>query len=234
MLAMRTKNIELVVIADLGMRNEQLPIATAAHAHRMAPRVPEVEITDHADALGIGREHDEADTFGAVDRHRMRAELVVQPQVVAFAEQVKVVIAQDRQEAVGIVEIDDMIAEMRAQAVALQAAGQGTGEQAGIVDAPHRRDATAFADRLDARCFRQEGADHGVVVAVGMLAEIAKRVGVPTFDDRKRLGRKLGHEDSLAGAPLPKFAHIRSVLPCEPRKRERIYYVSAALSLKFL
>jgi hypothetical protein len=66
------------------------------------------------------------------------------------------------------------------------------------MDARHRRDAAALANRFDARGFGQKGADHGVVT-VGMLAEIAKRVGVPTLDNRKRLGRKLGHADSLTG-----------------------------------
>jgi hypothetical protein len=121
MLAVRTKNVILVVVADLGVRDEQLPIAVAAHAHRMTPRIPEVEIADHADPLGARREHDEADTVGAVDRHRMRTELVVELLVGAFTEQIKIVIAQDRQKAVRIVEIDDMVAEMRAQMVALQA-----------------------------------------------------------------------------------------------------------------
>jgi hypothetical protein len=41
----------------------------------------------------------------------MGAELVVDPHVRAFAEQMQVEIAQDRRKAVGVVEIDDRVAE---------------------------------------------------------------------------------------------------------------------------
>jgi hypothetical protein len=150
MLAMRTENVVFVVVTDLGVRDEQLPITVAAYPHRVAPRIPEVEVTDHADPFGAGGEHDEADSVGAVDRHRMRAELIVEPQVGAFPEQIKIVVAQDRQEAVGIVEIDEMIAEMRAQVVTLQASRQRAGKQACVMNTLHRHGAAALADHLDA------------------------------------------------------------------------------------
>jgi hypothetical protein len=85
-LALRTDDVELVVIADFGVRDEQLPIANAAHAHRMAPRVPEVEIADHADPPRIGRQHHKSDASDAIQCHKMRAKLVVHTLIRAFAE----------------------------------------------------------------------------------------------------------------------------------------------------
>ena len=52
-------DIELVVIARSRAGNEQFPIAAAAHPHRMPPRIPEIEIADHADLPRIGRQHHE-------------------------------------------------------------------------------------------------------------------------------------------------------------------------------
>src|SRR5947207_15581919 len=48
-LALRTNDVKLVVIAGSSAGDEQLPIAEATHAHRMPPRVPEIEIADHAE-----------------------------------------------------------------------------------------------------------------------------------------------------------------------------------------
>ena len=135
MLALRADDIEFVVIAGRGVRDEQLPIAVAAHAHRMPPRIPEIEIADHADAPRIRRQHHEGDAVDAVQRHRMRAELVVEPLMGAFAEQIEIEVGQNRRKAVGIVELDHVVAEAGAQLVALRAVRQRAGEQAGIVDA---------------------------------------------------------------------------------------------------
>src|SRR5438128_1769245 len=104
MLAAGADDVELVVIAGPRVRNEQLPIADAAHAHRVPPRVPEVEIADHADAARIRRQHHEGYAVDAVQRRRMRAKLVVNALMGALAEQIKVEVAQDGGKAIGIVE----------------------------------------------------------------------------------------------------------------------------------
>ncbi|MFK4686340.1 hypothetical protein ABIF39_008097 [Bradyrhizobium diazoefficiens] len=114
LMAVRPDHVELVVIAPLGVRDEQFPIAAAAHPHRMAPRIPEIEIADDRHAPRIRRQHHEADAVDAVERHRVRAELVIEALMGAFAEQIEVEIGQDRRKAVGVLELDDAVAEFGA------------------------------------------------------------------------------------------------------------------------
>ena len=192
MLAVRFDDIELVMIADAGLRNEQLPIADAAHAHRMTSSVPEIEIADDADALGVRRQHHEGHAVDAVERHRMRAELVVDPLMGAFAEQMEIEVAQDRRKAVGVVELDDIVAEAGAKLILCRAVRQRAGEQPGLMDLFQRRAFAVFADRLDISRFREERA-HDFPVAFGVKAEIAERIGVAALDDRIGLGGKFGH-----------------------------------------
>ena len=163
----------------------------------MAPRIPEIEIADHADPPCVGREHHEGDAVDAVERHRMRAELVVEPLMGAFAEQIKIEIGQHRRKAVGIVEIDHVLAEAGAQLVAPRAVRQRAGEQAGVVNARQRCGFAMLADRLDLRGLGQERAHHGFA-ALGVKAEIVKGIGVTAFDDRIGLGGQFGHEASFA------------------------------------
>ena len=196
LLALRADDVEFVVIAGGGVGHEQLPIADAAHPHRMPPRIPEVEIADHADAPRVGREHHEGDAGNAVQRHRMRAELVVDALMGAFAEQIEIEVGQHRRKAIGIVEIDHGVAEAGAQLVALGAVRQRADEQAGVMNARERRRLAVLADRLDIGGLRQEGA-HDVAVALGMQAEIMEGIGVAAFDDRIGLGGQFGHEASL-------------------------------------
>ena len=126
----------------------------------------------------------------------MRAELVVEPLMGAFAEQIQVEIGQDRRKAVGVVEIDHGVAEAGAQLVALGAVRQRAGEQPGVVNARQRRRFAMLVDRIDLRGLRQERAHHGPV-ALGVQAEIVKRIGVAAFHDRIGLGGQFGHEASL-------------------------------------
>src|SRR6201996_8160587 len=157
MLSLRADDVELIVIASLRMRDEKLPITGAVHPHRVPPRVPVIEVADDADPPGVRRQHYEADAVHAVERHWMRAELVVEPLMRAFAEQIKVVVAQDRQEAVGILELHDIVAELRPQMIARGAVRHRAGKQSGVMDARQRRDAAMLVDRLDLAGFGEEG-----------------------------------------------------------------------------
>ena len=195
MLAVGVDDVELVVIADAGVRDEQLPIADAAHPHRMPPRIPVIEIADHADAARVRRQHHEGDALDAVERHRMRAELVIDALMGAFAEQIEIEVAQHGRKAVGVVEFDEFVAEAGAQLIARRAVRQRAGEQPGVMDPRQRRPFAMLADRLDIGGFRQERA-HDVLAAFGVKAEIVERIGVVALDDRIGLGGKLGHEAS--------------------------------------
>ena len=126
----------------------------------------------------------------------MGAELVVEPLMGAFAEQIQVEIGQDRRKAVGVVEIDHGVAEAGAQLVALGAVRQGAGEQPGVVNARQRRRLAMLVDRVDLGGLRQERAHHGLAV-LGMQAEVMKGIGVAAFHDRIGLCGQFGHEASL-------------------------------------
>ena len=126
----------------------------------------------------------------------MRAELVVDPLMGAFAEQIEIEVAQDRRKAVGVVELDDVVAEAGAQLVALvEPFGSGPANSPALMDARQRRAFAMFADRLDIRGFGEERA-HDVLAAFGVQAEIVERIGVAALDDRIGLGGKFGHEAS--------------------------------------
>ena len=141
-----------------------------------------LKVADHADAPGVWRQHHESHAFDAVERHRMRAKLVVEPLMGAFAEQIEVEIGQNGRKAIGVLKFDDIVAEAGAQLVAFRTVRHRAGKQAGIVDTIQRRRLAVLADRLDVGSFRQKRA-HDVVVAFGMHAEIVERVGVPAFDN---------------------------------------------------
>src|SRR6202162_2038324 len=110
------------------MGYEQLPITKAAHAHRMPPCIPEIKITDNADPLRVWRQHDESHPFDAVQHQRMRAELVINPLMGAFAQEIQVEIRQYRRKAVGIVEVDHGLAEAGAQLIPFGAVRKRPGE----------------------------------------------------------------------------------------------------------
>ena len=149
MLSLRADNIEFVMVAGGGMGHEQFPIAVAAHAHRVTPRIPEIEVADHADPPRVRREYDECDAGNAVQRHRMRAELVIQPLLGSLAEQIQIEFGQNRRKAIGILEIDGGVAEPRAQLVTLRSVRQGAGKQSRVMDARERRRLAMLADGID-------------------------------------------------------------------------------------
>lgn len=118
----------------------------------------------------------------------MRAELVVKALVGAFAKQIEVEIGQDRRKAIGVLEFDDVVAELRAELVVLRAVRQSSDEQAGIMDAIELRHLAVLAHRLDVGSIGKKRAHHALV-ALGMQPEIVERIGVTTLDDRIGLGR---------------------------------------------
>jgi hypothetical protein len=118
----------------------------------------------------------------------MRAELVIDPPVGAFAQQIEIEVAEYGREAVGIVEIDDVFAEAGAELVALRSVRQRACKQPGIVNSLQRRRLATFADRLHIGGFGDESAHHAVA-ALAVQAEISKWIGMLAFDDCIGLGR---------------------------------------------
>ena len=194
--AVPADDIEFIAVARGGVGYEQLPIAKAAHAHRMPPCVPEIEIADDADPLRVGCEHDESHPIDAVEHQRMRAELVVESLMGAFAQEIKVEIRQHRRKAVGIVEVDHGLAEAGAQLIPFGAVRKRPAEQSVIVNARQRRGFAILVDGVDPGGVRQECAHHRPV-ALGVGAEVLKGIGMATLHDRIGLGGQLGHDASL-------------------------------------
>ena len=102
-IAVRPDQLVLVNLAPTNLGNEQLPHAAfVALAHDVAATVPGIEIADNRYAACRRRKDGEGRALDAVHRHGMRPELVVEPVVVAFGDQVDVRFAKDRSEAIGI------------------------------------------------------------------------------------------------------------------------------------
>ncbi len=74
----------------------------------MAPAVPVIEVSDDAHAPRARRPHREGDAGHAVEGDRVRAELLVGAVVCALGQEMPVEIAQQRWEAVGIVDLGDV------------------------------------------------------------------------------------------------------------------------------
>ena len=127
-----------------------------------------------------------------VDRHGMGAELVVQPQMAAFAEQMQIEIGQHRREAIGVLELDGFLAEPRAQTIVLSAIARSAGKQSGIVDALKADLVAAVVDDAHRGSIRHEHPHHRLVI-LDVPPEIAERVGMAPLDDGIGFGRELSH-----------------------------------------
>src|SRR3569832_1388244 len=168
MLALTAEDAELVAVALRGVRDEQFPVAEATHAHRMAFRIPEIEVADDADLLRGGCEHDERHTGNALYHNRMGAEFFIKLLMSSLAEQIKVIVGQDRWEAIGVVEVDHPFAKTGAQLIRSRAIGKDAGKQAVVMNARQRRRLAVRVDRVDLLRFGQKGAhDRLAVFLVG-------------------------------------------------------------------
>ena len=197
MLAVRADDVEFVVIAGAGVRDEQLPIADAAHPHRMPPRIPEIEIADHADAAARSapaprrprrrRRPASSDARRAcrrsadgclrrADRDRSRS---------APAESGRG--RRDRRRCRRSGRAADSACEPFGSAPANRPASWMRASGAVSPCSP-------IASTL--RGLGQERA-HDVLAAFGVQAEIMEGIGVAAFDDRIGLGGKFGHEASF-------------------------------------
>jgi hypothetical protein len=101
-------DLELVELPVAETRDEDLPDARGPEAaHRMVAAVPAVEVADDRDAGRRGRPDREGDAEDPAEVARVRAQLLVDPVLVALVEEVEVLVAERRQEAVRVAELPD-------------------------------------------------------------------------------------------------------------------------------
>src|SRR5438270_7676912 len=82
---------------------KQFPDAAAEQTpHRIHPAIPAVEIAHDTDALRVRRPDREVNALGVADFAQVRAELVVEPQMISLGKQMQVHLAHDEPVAVGI------------------------------------------------------------------------------------------------------------------------------------
>ena len=150
--------------------------------------VPVVEVADDAGAGGVGGPDGEVHALGRADGHRVGAELVVDAGVVAFAEEVEVVVGDDAAVAIRVVDLGDVAAGIRdLQAVVDVHAGVRRLGERGFVDADrmaprHRHRGQAIADDADGFGRGEAGAD-GQPAALDVRTEHRERIGVECAGD---------------------------------------------------
>ena len=215
-----TLDLVLVHLAAVDPRDEQLPHAAFdAFAHGMAPAVPAVEGADHGHPLRVRRPHQERDAGDAVQLHRVRAEPFVQPEVIAFGDEIGVQLAEDRREAIGIVDFDGVAAtDLEAQAIGERrcAIGHVANEQPVGMRAGHLADRPARPgiDQPHPPGVRLEGAHHQAAGVIGMGAEHAERIAVVTA--RQRVDR------GAIERPFPRLSPDHRALPPAPTRWSRL------------
>ncbi len=79
-------------------------------AHQMHAAVPSVEVADHADTIGVRRPHGEMHAGGRTQVDSMRAELLEDAVVRAFAEQMQIEVSQHAAVPIRIVHVEDVTA----------------------------------------------------------------------------------------------------------------------------
>ena len=182
----------LYLVAGLapGTKISQKPLPRT----RMAWRRPSQKLKSPTTLtrLAVGREHREGDAGHAVEHHRMRAELLVEMQMRAFAQQVEIEIGQDRRKAIGVFDLDLPFAVARAHAIAARSVGQPALEQPGVVNALEIAFVALLVDDRDVLGIRKEDA-HDRRVAFDVRAEIVERVGMATLDDGIGFRRERAH-----------------------------------------
>jgi hypothetical protein len=136
----------------------------------------------------------------------VRAELVIELEVIALAEQVEIEIGEDGWKAIGILELDHTFPETRAQVVARGPIGEPPSKQASLVHARQFAFVPIVVDRNNLFGIRHEGTHHRLVT-FDMEAEIVERVGVTALDHRIGFLRQRGHaatasdRDKIRNAP---------------------------------
>ncbi len=177
-LAARSQELVLVVRSLRDTGDEQLEDAALEPlAHDVAAAVPPIEVADDAAALRVRRPDREAHAGDTVDLAGVRAQLLVEPPVAPLGEQVDVDLAQERREAVGIV--DDAAVDVESVGVAPAQAVDLALEEPGIVGAGERGERLARGrQHADVEGAGLEGAQ-----ALRVDAQDREGIAVATLDD---------------------------------------------------
>ena len=144
--------------------------------------------------LAFGHEHHEGDAGDALERHRMRAELLVEMEMRAFGQQIEIEVRQHRREAIGSSSSTTSLAEARAQLIALRAVGQTARRTArrrgcGSSSLSWPCSSTTATSAASGRKARTTGD-----IVLHMPAEIMERIGMPALDDRVSFARERAHD----------------------------------------
>ena len=122
----------------------------------------------------------------------MRAQPVIDALMRAFAEQIEVIVGKHRREAVGVFQLNHIVAEAGAELIAPRAFRRGAREQPGLVNPRQLCGITLLANCVDLRGLGQEGAHDGLAAFL-VQSEIVEGIGVAPFDDGVGFGGKLCH-----------------------------------------
>ncbi len=189
-------DLVLVERARLQTRDEQLPYAAlVAKPHGVAAPIPVVEGPYDAHASRVGRPHRERDAANALELARMRAEPLVGAKIPAFGEQTDVPLAEQRREAVGILDLPFAVRRHQTQAVGEPVSVPHDTLEESVPMQPgelgHGR-VRARVDHRDAGRTRQKGAHHDGTVGRGPVhAQYGERIALVGADDGREI-RSLG------------------------------------------
>ena len=104
--ATRADDVVFVARPRADARHEQFPHAgRVAHAHRMAPGIPGIEIADDCDPPRIGCPYRKTHARYAIDRHRLGAECAGKLEVTPLVEQMQVELAEKRAECIRVLSV---------------------------------------------------------------------------------------------------------------------------------
>ena len=146
-------------------------------AHDVPSSVPKVEVPDHRDTPGVRGPHGEARACDAFEFYGVRPELFVEPEVVALAEEVKVLLAEDGRKPVGIFDLGLAATLPRDKQTVGHHLRDGSGEEPIRVDALQLAQSIAIVgDDLHGARARQEDPYHEAATLCGVHPEEGERV----------------------------------------------------------
>ena len=158
-------------------RDEDLPYPPGMLAHDVPSSVPKVEVPDHRDTPGVRGPHGEARACDAFEFYGVRPELLVEPEVVALAEEVEVLLAEDGRKPVRIFDLGLAATLPRHPQTVGHALRDGSGEEPIRVDALQLAQSVAIVgDDLHGARARQEDPYHVAATLRGVHPEEGERV----------------------------------------------------------